>query len=557
MPTPIDGRTLCGWTGLHGGTVIGPGVDVGCFFGLRFVACFSLLLSAAGCPQETTPPVTDTAPLDPIVDNDDDGVAVELDCDDDDGNVWSDEPFEGVLSDPEEIASFCDGYCRRNIQGDLVIREGSVTQGLECVRRVTGDLVVAGEALDVTGLSEINYVGGSVRIEYLRELDRLTGLQFSQVDGDVSIRFNIGLERVGMFRHVESIGGDLIIEDNDGLEILAGRALQLVGGAVSIRNNLRLSDVTALSEVLEVNGGGITITASPGLGPLNAFGSLNEVAGPVVLDGDIGNGAFASLTSVPELQLVGADEPRTLDGFIRLQSVEGDFVINHGSNTGVNVFGFNSLNQVGGDLIIEDASVVSAHFLGGLRGLRQVGGTVRIRSGGVVDVSFLERLTTVNSLQITGCPRLATIRGSNELRSIPGDLVFVNNASLASITGFTFLESVGSDLQLKSNPLLSNIVGLNGLERIGGDFELNSNWHELAALDGLERLTTIGGDLSIQYNYGLTDVTALYNLERVGEDVCFYGNPRLTQEAAFRLVKQIEEIGGNVDYELQAGLCDI
>lgn len=508
------------------------------------------------CGEPTTTPTADTAPTVPIIDKDGDGVAVEDDCDDDAPDVWSNQSFKGVLSDPAEIATFCDGYCRRNIQGDLVVREGAVTEGMECVRRVTGDLVVAGDALDVSGLSEIAVVGGSVRVEFLRELDRLVGLQFTKVGGDVIIQDNLTLTRVGMFRHLQTIDGDLVIQRNDNLDTLAGRELDSVGGDLIMRDNLRLIDVTSLDDVTSV-GGGVTVLENASLEPLLSFGRLTEVGGPIALDNNLGVTAFSRLAAAPEVRLVGADDTRVVEGFGSLRSIEGDLVISYGVNTGITLVGFGALQTIGGDFVLDDVNVMSAHFLGGLSNLRQISGDVRLRSEGLLDVTFFSLLEGAGGIDISQCKRLKSVTGFGQLTTVAGDVTITRNEQLESIAGFGALERIGGELRIASNPLLDSVAGLRRLEAVGGDLELNSNWHQLSSLQGLEGVRTIGGDLAIQYNYELADVSALSGVEQVGGNVCFYANPRLSQFEAFSMINEIDKIGGNIDYELQAGLCDI
>lgn len=516
------------------------------------------MLLALGCGEPVTTPTADTGPPPPAVDEDGDGVGEKDDCDDGDADVWFDEPFEGDVNRTEVMSTFCDGYCKRNIQGSLVVREGEVTSGLECVKRVTGDLVIAGDARDVSGLESIKFVGGSLRVEYLDRLARLVGIQVTTVGGDVVIENNKSLERVGMFRHLEQIDGDLIIDHNPSLEVLAGRALEIVGGSVSLQENLKLVDPTGLSEIAEVQGGGITLRANDSLGPVAGFTKLTLVNGPVVLDDHVAPQAFQRLLTVPELRLTGGDGPRLIEGFGNLRTVEGDLVVAHGQNTAVTITGFPVLTVVGGDLVVEDVSVIDPHILDGLASIQQVGGDVRMHSEGIVDTLFLDQIRAVGgSVQITGCKRLVALTGFGRLREVAGDVEITRNERLETIPAFSGLETVRGEVRIKSNPLLWDLGGFASLRSIGGDLELNSNWHSLHALTGLELLETIGGDLTIQYNYKLEDVSALHGLRHVGGDVCFYANQRLSQGDAYRLILEIDAIDGNIDYELQAGLCDI
>jgi hypothetical protein len=98
------------------------------------------------------------------------------------------------------------------------------------------------------------------------------------------------------------------------------------------------------------------------------------------------------------------------------------------------------------------------------------------------------------------------------LTSIGGELLILNNDALTSLSGLENMKSVGGSTGILYNDGLTSFLGLENLDSIGGDLLIYNNY-ALTNLSGLESLTCIEGDLKINANNALSSLSGLDNID--------------------------------------------
>lgn len=110
---------------------------------------------------------------------------------------------------------------RIHVAGDLELPTQADVDAQACLGSVGGQLRISGSAADLTPLSSLANVGGTLVIDSAAVVT-LDGLQtLAQIDGALQLTANPALTTLA-FHPALSVFGDLIIEDNDALASLAG-----------------------------------------------------------------------------------------------------------------------------------------------------------------------------------------------------------------------------------------------------------------------------------------------------------------------------------------------
>lgn len=187
----------------------------------------------------------------------------------------------GVLVDPWVVLDGSAGDERERlagvgiIDGNLVVHRTTDADlaMLECVREITGDLIVFdNDALvDVAGLTWIEEIGGSIVIADNDALAQFDGLRVLASAAQLSIVDNGALTRVSGFDSVSVVDGALQLRDNAALAFIDGLLnVQVVGDAVGINHNPALcSSQTVVFDAGLLNG-------SSRLAPTAALGNRED-----------------------------------------------------------------------------------------------------------------------------------------------------------------------------------------------------------------------------------------------------------------------------------------
>lgn len=114
---------------------------------------------------------------------------------------------------------------------------------------IEGNVNIEGpDILNLSGLSVLTSIGGSLMITNCENLDNLSGLEnLEYVGSNFAIGENVSLINLTGLESLAEISGNVWIFDNDNLTNLSGiGALTTIGETISFYYNQNLSDITAL-----------------------------------------------------------------------------------------------------------------------------------------------------------------------------------------------------------------------------------------------------------------------------------------------------------------------
>jgi|GEM_PF-273794 len=325
---------------------------------------------------------------------------------------------------------------------------------------IEGDVTIAGDYItNLGGLSELNAILGSLKIENSGSLETLTGLDnLTLIGADFYIRGNNALMSLTGLENLISVGGDfeigsfnfyflngnISLEDLEGLENLSS-----IGGRFYVLGNHSLLNLSGI-ENLSFIGSDLTIGGNDSLVSLIGLENVTSVEGDLNIGnhsinvGGTGNPALTSLAGLEhityvagELDLSGNPLLDNFSEFINLDSIGGNLLLT--GNTSVkNMEGFNKLSFIGGGMWVMGNSLIN---LIGLDSLTSIGGSL--------DFYHNDSLTSVDGLE--------------NLTSLDGRLQFIENYALKNLEGLANVTTIGGSLFIRKNTALTSLAGLDNI----------------------------------------------------------------------------------------------
>jgi len=371
--------------------------------------------------------------------------------------------------------------------------------GLNCLTAIYGNLEIEWtDIVDLSGLDNIDSIGGTLLITYNSQLSSFTGMNsLNYIGGFLSVIDNPSIVTISSFDNLSYIGGSLTIRDNpllcscDLLSICT--YLSAPNGEVNIYNNG--PGCNSPPEI--ANNCGFTMPCLP-YGNYYFFTQddidefLTNYPGCAQLEGD------ATITG---------SNINNLNGLLVLTNIGGDLSIHDNPQLTI-LEGLNNINYIGGSLIIESNDNLTT--LSGLENLVYIGGDLMmghwfILYGWGTYINGNEKLTSLSAL--------------SNIYTIFGNVSIARNDMLVSLAGLN-LSYIQGSFDIGGNDALANLNGLQNLSSIGGDLIIgragfyyclgNSNLQSISGLDGL---TTIDGILRVAGNDFLTSLAGLDNIE--------------------------------------------
>lgn len=247
----------------------------------------------------------------------------------------------------EEIDSFQTDYPNcSHIEGYVRIAnypEGTLItnlDGLSNITQIDGGLSIYFNLnlTNLDGLSNLTHIGGDVSIFYNPELYSLEGLNnLNIVEGDFKLGEyeltvgNLNFQDLSGLNGLAQVGGSFVLYRNGNLSTLSGiENLVSIGGALVLNDNDNLTDLSALEGLLYI-GNGLGIQENNILTNLYGLHHIDSLNGSLNISGN------ASLTSLIELEHITTIEESlrivfnpsllNLDGLENLSSIDGEITI--------------------------------------------------------------------------------------------------------------------------------------------------------------------------------------------------------------------------------------
>jgi hypothetical protein len=323
----------------------------------------------------------------------------------------------------------------------------------------------------------------------------LTAIQgYSQVwNGDLLFTNQTDIDNFATTSYT-SVNGKLEIDDAlDGqhdIRNLAGLAgLTSVTGFLDIMNNNLLTNTLYLN-LVSVRGA--RITNNTALTTINGL-PLTDIALGLNIEGNpslTSITAFSSLTTIGTQLIIQSNPVLTnFSGFANLETVTGSFIVGY-NNSMTNLNSFARLTK---------CNLVSVRFnpvltnIDGLAGLTTVTNSIEIFNNPLIqNIAGLSNITTMSgaTMRIHHNDALQIINGPNQPLRM-GQLLIEENPALLNITGFTGARFI-SGIEIHTNRALQTISGFNELDTLGGNFVLLQNI-VLTTINGFSKLKFISG----------------------------------------------------------------
>jgi hypothetical protein len=422
----------------------------------------------------------------------------------------------------------------RTINADVIVNSQAGLAGLVGVSRINGNLSIGGPitSTDLSELTQLNTVTGRLQIFDTPSLRSLAGLANLRVVGDLTLGRLVNvtdftplsgvpavatLTLTGMpqVTSLAAFGGmsysGLVITQMPGLTTLSDlkNAPGAMTGPITLSGNARLFDASVLRNVVTV-GGSFSVTGNPLFTTLNDFVGLTQVTGAVVIGG------------------TGLTAP----GPASLAHIGGSLTVNVNELDALSTFDLPGLEDVGGDLVLDDArnapgSPASAPLLVRLSALELIGNNVSGGGGAsrrIFDLSLpnialigggdLSLLTGLRNLAANGFVSNATIEisGDPDLKTLVLGGIHANSGGWIEIDGnpslatlqFTGAIHADGNMEFDQNASLASIQFAGGTA--GGFFEIDQN-PVLASLSGT--FSSVGIDLAVDQNPDLSTAAAM------------------------------------------------
>ena len=286
--------------------------------------------------------------------------------------------------------------------------------------RITIQESVAGDIINLNGLSQLTSIGGDFFVLNNSGLTNLTGLS--------------GLS---------TIAGSLSIEGNNGLTSLTGLTAIASVGSLDIQGNTSLKDLTGLGTLTSIPAffaiRNTALTSFKGLGPITSLGC-------VII------GSNAALTN-----LTGLGTVKYIHCYVAI-----------GENPVLtSLTGFNAVTIFNDDLIIANNAVLPN--LTGLGATTMIRGNLQINGNAkMTSLSGLGPVVSIGSawgrgIFIQNNPTLTNLKGLGTVTSVGGFIYIGFNAALTNITDLSAVTSIGTYLKFENNATLTSLSGLNNI----------------------------------------------------------------------------------------------
>lgn len=359
------------------------------------------------------------------------------------------------------------------------------------VLKITGD--------DITDISSLPLRSVGTLVISKTALTDISLPSLESVESDFTIEGNSRLTSVTVLGHDVTVGGDMIVNNNPKLASVSGlRDLSSVSGDLVVTNNGSLGEDRPLSEagdwsyglfpVLKLYNDGavsgdvrlagnsslaaeevgmIGKTAEPveyrdyvidSAAAADSFAPENPTVGDLTVRGpEITNDVLNSLVAKGLRTIVGTftlegTSVSTIERFCQSVDCEGSIILKDNTAARINTNGLRYYTRLGGDLVIDNSSVVFWTDNSSFATFIEIGGSVRVRNCGDLEKgdAFESLLRVGGDLEFTSCPNLTDLKGL-KVESIGGNLIVMDNGRLKALGGLEAVRTIGGSVAIKQN----------------------------------------------------------------------------------------------------------
>lgn len=324
------------------------------------------------------------------------------------------------------------------LQGNLTIQNTeqlSSLHGLHNIFTIGGSLNLLENQIlsDLSAFSLIDTIGGELNIQNNVQLHELTGFEsLKRIIGNLHISSNPALLSLDKFTQLKSVVGNINIITNRRLKHLYGfEGITFQLGDIKILYNDSLLDYHGFDN-LTILRGSLTIVNNPMTIDFSGWGGLRETADLIIEKTPCRNlNGFSQLTRVRGTLEFGINPNlETLDGLPSLTLVESWLNIARNDKL-INLQGLELLENIGGLILDQNNSLVSAQ---GLNGLKRIESSIRILNN-----PQLQEISTLigssgqlNRITISENEILQSLYGLDHLCSSPMlELIIQDNPNLS------------------------------------------------------------------------------------------------------------------------------
>ena len=367
-----------------------------------------------------------------------------------------------------QIDSFPINYPNCNtIEGFVYINGSNIKDltGLSQIDSIGGDLHIWGNdsLADLTGLEALKRIGGNLRIgiyyayaqTYNPVLSSLTGLDgLGEIGGSLEVSVNHDLINCEGLENLHTIGGSLYFRNNINMVNLSGLDnLEFIGEDITIGGQLSLIDFTGLEGISHVNGNLILGACSIYVDALQGNGnsSYHGLHNIIQIDGNL------------ELCRLKCCD---LSGFDNLTEVGGRLIIRRTSLTSLS--GIETLQYVGNGIDLGDWNDWYQATMGN-PDLTSVEGLIGVSSigGGILRIEANYSLTSLSGLDNIDPMTIGQLKIDN-FPSPTGDMPVLSHCAIKSICDYLNLPGANAWIAHNDEGCLSIAEVLDSCEASAG-----------------------------------------------------------------------------------------
>jgi uncharacterized repeat protein (TIGR01451 family) len=370
------------------------------------------------------------------------------------------------------------------------------------IKHIIGTVNIQGnDIVDLSPLSNIEYVGGPLRIRQNPILSSLDGLnQLTGIGRDLIISNNDTLNNIQGLENLSMVNRNLDIDENQAIVSLIGLdKLTEVNGMFRLRRLYNLDRLLALSQLKKVNGDLLLVNLDK-ISTLEGLESLDTISDRLTI-------SYCNL-----LKDIQDLDPLYI----------GDVFSFSDNDAFIHFDGFNSLNKTGGISFTWNDSL---ELVRGFNSLEEVAGKVRLfYNPRLNEINGFNDLVKTDIIDFSANDSLKTIIGFESLQEINMNFI-ISGSQLEDLSLFSFLDSLNY-VRIFKNYKLTNIDFLENL-KIANTIRIDEN-DLLTDITGLESLEQVNWSFYINDNKSLSDcnVLSICNILRSEPEIMRFANNR-------------------------------